>query len=151
MYETEPPTAAARPLLTHPRVLCTPHLGASTEEAQRKVAREIAQQMSDAFQSRGFVGVVNAAHLGLLAARPALAPYVRLAEALGSLQAQVCAWGGWEGRWAGAQRRTCPLPPSYLLPPLLFFPLPLSALLPRPPRARAPGSLARPPLRTRCT
>lgn len=89
VYEVEPPPPAARALLTHPHVLCTPHLGASTEEAQRKVAREVAQQMCDAFRGRGFVGVVNAAHLGLLAARPALAPYVRLAEALGSLQAQV--------------------------------------------------------------
>jgi hypothetical protein len=56
-----------RALLSHPRVLCTPHLGASTEEAQRKVAREIAGQMSDAFLGRGYVGVVNASHLALLA------------------------------------------------------------------------------------
>ena len=44
--------------------------------------------MSDAFASRGFVGVVNGAHLAL-ASKPLLEPYVRLAEALGSLQGQM--------------------------------------------------------------
>jgi D-3-phosphoglycerate dehydrogenase len=64
------------------QVVATPHLGASTEEAQKKVAREIAQQMSDAFAFRGFVGVVNGAHLAL-AHRPILEPFVRLSESLG--------------------------------------------------------------------
>lgn len=64
------------------QVLGTPHLGASTEEAQKKVAREIAQQMSDAFAAKGYVGVVNASHLAL-AHQPTLVPFVKLAEALG--------------------------------------------------------------------
>jgi hypothetical protein len=87
VFEQEPPGAASRALIAHPKVVCTPHLGASTEEAQRKVAREIAQQMSDAFALKGFVGAVNARHLGL-ATTPALEPFVRTAEALGSLQGQ---------------------------------------------------------------
>jgi D-3-phosphoglycerate dehydrogenase len=91
VFESEPPKEASRALIAHPRVLCTPHLGASTEEAQKKVAREIAQQMSDAFALKGFVGVVNAPHLAL-AHRPALEPFVRLSEALGSLQGQM--WAG---------------------------------------------------------
>ena len=88
VFETEPPGAAAAALLAHPRLLCTPHLGASTEEAQLKVAREIAEQMADAFAGTAFVGVVNAPHLAL-AGEPALAPYARLTEALGSLAGQM--------------------------------------------------------------
>lgn len=34
VYSTEPPTASSQELLQHPRLVCTPHLGASTEEAQ---------------------------------------------------------------------------------------------------------------------
>lgn len=96
VFEREPPTGTSAALIAHPRVVCTPHLGASTEEAQKKVAREIAQQMSDAFAARGFVGVVNAGHLAL-AHRPGLQPYVRLAEQLGALQGQL---------WSGAVKGT---------------------------------------------
>lgn len=53
-----------------------------------QVARDIALAMSDAFAARAFTGVVNAGHIAL-AHRPALAPYVQLAEALGSLQGQL--------------------------------------------------------------
>jgi D-3-phosphoglycerate dehydrogenase / 2-oxoglutarate reductase len=82
VFESEPPGPASAGLIAHPSVICTPHLGASTEEAQKKVAAEIAQQMSDAFALKGFVGVVNAPHLAL-AHKPALEPFVRLTEALG--------------------------------------------------------------------
>jgi hypothetical protein len=75
-------------LIAHPSVVCTPHLGASTEEAQKKVAKEIAEQMSDAFKGTGFVGVVNAPYVAL-SHKPAFAPYVRLAAALGELLGQV--------------------------------------------------------------
>jgi D-3-phosphoglycerate dehydrogenase / 2-oxoglutarate reductase len=34
VYSSEPPPEATKPLIAHPRVVCTPHLGASTEEAQ---------------------------------------------------------------------------------------------------------------------
>ena len=40
-------------------MVCTPHLGASTAEAQLKVAREIAQQFVDAVQGEGLTGVVR--------------------------------------------------------------------------------------------
>ena len=39
VYEQEPPTDADKELLAHPQLVCTPHLGASTEEAQVNVAR----------------------------------------------------------------------------------------------------------------
>ena len=41
--------------------MCTPHLGASTVEAQLKVAQEIAQQFVDAVQGKGLMGVVSGA------------------------------------------------------------------------------------------
>ena len=40
-------------------MVCTPHLGASTAEAQLKVAQEIAQQFVDAVQGKGLTGVVR--------------------------------------------------------------------------------------------
>ena len=89
VYDAEPPTSpVTKELIAHPHVVCTPHLGASTEEAQKKVARDIAVQMSDAFAGKAFVGVVNAPHVAL-AHKPAFAPFVVLAEALGKLQGQI--------------------------------------------------------------
>jgi phosphoglycerate dehydrogenase-like enzyme len=41
-----------RALLAHPNVVCTPHLGASTEEAQINVARDIAAQVCDVFDQK---------------------------------------------------------------------------------------------------
>jgi D-3-phosphoglycerate dehydrogenase len=68
--------------------VATPHLGASTEEAQEKVAIQIAEQIADALKDRGIVGAVNAA--ALQAGVPnEIKPYLALAEKLGSLQAQV--------------------------------------------------------------
>ncbi len=75
-------------LAKHPNVIATPHLGASTEEAQEKVAIQIAEQIADALKDRGIVGAVNAA--ALQAGVPnEIKPYLTLAEKLGSLQAQV--------------------------------------------------------------
>ncbi len=88
VYPTEPPSAALQPLLTHPKVVCTPHLGASTEEAQVKVAVDIAQQMADAFEGKAWTGVVNAPHIAL-ADTPAAKPLVSLAQAVGSFAAQI--------------------------------------------------------------
>ena len=91
VFSAEPPPEAAKPLLAHPAVICTPHLGASTTEAQVNVARDIAAQMADALDGKAFVGVVNAgANLALLS-RPDLAAYVGIAERLGCLQAQLLA------------------------------------------------------------
>lgn len=89
VYEQEPPKdPTTLELLAHPNVVCTPHLGASTEEAQIKVAEDIARQMIDALAGRRFVGVVNAPHI-TLAYKPEAQPYARLAEALGSLLGQI--------------------------------------------------------------
>jgi D-3-phosphoglycerate dehydrogenase len=86
VFVEEPPKA--NPLLQHPRVIATPHLGASTEEAQEKVAIQIADQLADALHDRGISGAVNA--VALQSGIPAeLKPYLLLAEKVGSLQAQV--------------------------------------------------------------
>jgi D-3-phosphoglycerate dehydrogenase len=86
VFVEEPPKG--NPLLQHPRLIATPHLGASTEEAQEKVAIQIAEQLADALHDRGISGAVNA--VALQSGIPAeIKPYVELAEKMGSLQAQI--------------------------------------------------------------
>jgi len=86
VFEKEPP--GDHPLVKHPRVIATPHLGASTEEAQEKVARQIALQVADMLKERRISGAVNAEALQT-ALRKEIQPYVLLAEKLGSLLAQL--------------------------------------------------------------
>lgn len=57
VFEQEPPTN--KELCDHPKIVTTPHLGASTVEAQVKVAREIAEQFVDAHKGKTLLGVVN--------------------------------------------------------------------------------------------
>jgi len=80
--------ARDNPLFGAPGLVATPHLGASTTEAQAKVAIQIAEQMAD-FLVRG--GVTNALNMPSLSAEeaPRLRPYMALAEQLGSLVGQV--------------------------------------------------------------
>ncbi|MBI4564017.1 MAG: phosphoglycerate dehydrogenase [Planctomycetes bacterium] len=84
VYESEPPPKD-HPLFKLDTVTLTPHLGASTEEAQLKVSVDIAEQFVDYFK-RGLVR--NAVNL-IGASDPALTPYLKLAEDLGSLCAQL--------------------------------------------------------------
>lgn len=55
--------SSLRALVDHPNVLATPHLGASTAEAQLKVAKEVAQQFVAAVKGEGLMGVVSYALL----------------------------------------------------------------------------------------
>jgi D-3-phosphoglycerate dehydrogenase len=57
VYSSEPPTDFA--LVKHPKVIATPHLGASTQEAQDKVADMILEQMLDYFENNVARNVVN--------------------------------------------------------------------------------------------
>ena len=50
VYETEPPTEAQKELINHPKVSVTPHIGASTDEAQERIGQEIAQKVIDALK-----------------------------------------------------------------------------------------------------
>ena len=86
VFETEPATAS--PLFGTPGFISTPHLGASTSEAQVNVAIQVAEQMSD-FLLLG--GVTNAINMPSLTAEeaPRLKPYMSLAEKLGKLVGQI--------------------------------------------------------------
>ncbi len=55
-----------RALVDHERVVATPHLGASTTEAQLKVAQEVAQQFVDARQGKGLMGLVRLGGWGVV-------------------------------------------------------------------------------------
>jgi D-3-phosphoglycerate dehydrogenase / 2-oxoglutarate reductase len=80
--------AKDNPLFGTPGLVATPHLGASTTEAQVNVAIQVAEQMSD-YLIRG--GVTNALNMPSLSAEeaPKLRPYMELAEKLGSLVGQL--------------------------------------------------------------
>jgi D-3-phosphoglycerate dehydrogenase len=86
VFATEP--AKESPLFGTPNFICTPHLGASTNEAQVNVALQVAEQMAD-FLVTG--GVTNALNMPSLSAEeaPKLKPYMALAENLGSLMGQL--------------------------------------------------------------
>src|SRR5213079_2396979 len=87
VLEKEPPPAG-HPLLQLEQVICTPHLGASTGEAQVNVAVAIAQQVAD-FLCRGIIqNAVNVPSLSPEVLR-VLRPYLLLAEKLGALHAQL--------------------------------------------------------------
>ncbi|MDX6807469.1 phosphoglycerate dehydrogenase [Terrihabitans rhizophilus] len=75
-------------LFGHPRVVCTPHLGAATTEAQENVALQIAEQMSD-YLTRG--AITNAVNFPSISAEeaPKLRPFITLAERLGSFAGQL--------------------------------------------------------------
>jgi D-3-phosphoglycerate dehydrogenase len=90
VFEQEPPTDS--PLLSAPNTLLTPHLGASTAEAQVLVAEEVAAQVLDVLDGRSARYAVNAPLLTPETAR-AIAPYLPLAEILGRFFAQFSRGG----------------------------------------------------------
>jgi D-3-phosphoglycerate dehydrogenase len=86
VYPEEPPTN--RRLIDLPQVVSTPHLGASTHEAQVNVAIDVAVEMSKALKGEAFKNAVN-----IPAVRPevlaVVKPYFSLAEKLGALITQL--------------------------------------------------------------
>lgn len=87
VYRQEPPVN--NPLIGLPHVVHTPHLGASTVEAQWAVATQIADQVLDALRGKDYRNALNMpfkAGPGFAAIRP----YMRLGEKLGQLHAQLC-------------------------------------------------------------
>jgi D-3-phosphoglycerate dehydrogenase len=84
----EEPIKPDHPLLKLDGVIVTPHLGASTEEAQERVALEIVEQVVDYLKHGTIANAVNAPNVSREAA-PKLAPYLALAHKLGRFIAQV--------------------------------------------------------------
>lgn len=86
VFEREPPGACG--LFCHERVICTPHLGASTLEAQTNVAVAIAEQIIAYLKDGTIVNAVNVPSItGELLKK--LGPYLALADRIGLLQAQL--------------------------------------------------------------
>ena len=86
VFAVEP--AKNNPLFGLPNVICTPHLGASTVEAQEKVAIQIAEQISDYLLSGAINNALNAPSLNAEEAK-ILKPYLQLAQRLGSFVGQL--------------------------------------------------------------
>lgn len=88
VFEVEQAKAANDPLLTCPNLILTPHLGASTTEAQINVAIDVARQICDTFR-----GDLPAAAVNIPGIRPAqlkeIKPLLSLADDLGRLAARV--------------------------------------------------------------
>ena len=80
--------ATANPLFGHPNVVCTPHLGAATTEAQENVALQVAEQMSDYLLTGAISNAVNFPSITAEEA-PKLRPFIDLAEKLGSFAGQL--------------------------------------------------------------
>ena len=90
VFAVEP--ARESPLFDRDEVVVTPHLGASTSEAQENVALQVAEQISD-YLTTG--AIVNALNMPAVTAEeaPRLRPYMRLADQLGSFAGQLTATG----------------------------------------------------------
>ncbi len=86
VFQTEP--AKESPLFGTPNFICTPHLGASTTEAQVNVALQVAEQMADYLVNGGVTNALNVPSLSAEEA-PKLRPYMALAEQLGSMVGQL--------------------------------------------------------------
>ncbi|MEO8723502.1 MAG: phosphoglycerate dehydrogenase [Sphingobium sp.] len=86
VFAAEP--AKESPLFGTPNFISTPHLGASTSEAQVNVALQVAEQLSDYLMTGGVTNALNMPSLSAEEA-PKLKPYMALAEKLGSLIGQL--------------------------------------------------------------
>ena len=86
VFAKEPPGES--PLIKHPEVVATPHLGASTEEAQLEVAREVVQEVMCILDGRPAKSTVNLPFLPP-DVQEVVAPYLEIATTLGKLATQL--------------------------------------------------------------
>ncbi|MCH8061954.1 MAG: phosphoglycerate dehydrogenase, partial [Chloroflexi bacterium] len=93
VFAQEPPGQS--PLLSHPKVVATPHLGASTQEAQREVAVEAAEQVLAVLAGEPARNTVNAPFLAPEAHKE-LSPYLQVASLVGKLLTDLA-----EGQFLG--------------------------------------------------
>ncbi|MCP5002686.1 MAG: phosphoglycerate dehydrogenase, partial [Planctomycetes bacterium] len=87
VFEEEPPKKD-NPLLLHDRVVCTPHLGASTAEAQVNVAVQVAEQIRDFAKTGEIRNGVNFPSVSAEVLK-VLKPYLTLCTKLGTFQGQI--------------------------------------------------------------
>jgi D-3-phosphoglycerate dehydrogenase len=90
VFEVEPATES--PLFGLPDVICTPHLGAATTEAQENVAVHVAEQMADYLLNGAITNAINFPSISAEEA-PRLQPYIKLADQLGSFAGQLTETG----------------------------------------------------------
>ncbi|GBF92593.1 D-3-phosphoglycerate dehydrogenase, chloroplastic-like [Raphidocelis subcapitata] len=90
VFEEEPPKWEGHPLIGRPNVITTPHLGASTQEAQEGVAIEVVEAVVEALAGKLSANAVNAPMVAPEVLRE-LQPYVVLAEGLGKAAVQLVA------------------------------------------------------------
>lgn len=88
VYSQEPPPEGLEDLLRHPNVVATPHIAASTGEAQEKVAKQVTEQVILALQAKPVSTAVNAMAIKMAGQRE-VQPYLRLVEMLGRLAQQL--------------------------------------------------------------
>ena len=86
VFSEEP--ATSNPLFGLKGVICTPHLGAATREAQENVAVQVAEQMSDYLTTGAIANAINFPSVSAEDA-PKFKPYIALAEQLGSFAGQL--------------------------------------------------------------
>jgi D-3-phosphoglycerate dehydrogenase len=86
VFTSEPP--GENPLLGDPRIIVTPHLGASTAEAQERVALDVAEQIVDILSGRPARYAVNAPMLPPEALQ-VVGPYLAVAETVGAIATQL--------------------------------------------------------------
>ncbi|MCJ7741451.1 MAG: phosphoglycerate dehydrogenase, partial [Methanoregula sp.] len=129
VFETEPPTDS--PLLTLDQIIVTPHLGASTAEAQVNVAVSVAKQCIAVLNGGSAKYVVNAPMVPPELAE-VLEPYAQLAEKMGRFVIQIasgrlssveCIYGGELSAYAGSMKFVTRLALKGLLDPILQQPV----------------------------
>ncbi|PNZ71061.1 phosphoglycerate dehydrogenase [Staphylococcus croceilyticus] len=87
VFEHEPPTSS--PLLDHDKIIITPHLGASTVEAQEKVAISVANEMIDILENGNVTNAVNAPKLNLNNIDEVTQQWIEVGELSGELAIQL--------------------------------------------------------------
>lgn len=87
VFEKEPPQAD-HPFLSNPKIIVTPHLGASTVEAQENVAIDVSEQVLHILRNEPFINAVNIPPVAPSVMNK-LQPYFNLGEKLGSFASQI--------------------------------------------------------------
>src|SRR5699024_12539952 len=87
VFESEPATES--PLVAHDKIIVTPHLGASTVEAQEKVAVSVANEIIDIFEHGNVVNAINAPKMSFNEINDELKQYIKLSKLTGEVGIQL--------------------------------------------------------------